>query len=314
MTPTVTFHTAVRTRAGAAVRTAALALIVSLGTTGCTDTANPDDPIGTPTSTSTPSESATAAETLDGATAADRVADRFAAVHGLPPTASDEIDVAGVVADVAAPGSPEAERVTGVLEQAIERGVLDRGDVRVEALDDPHPSGDGLQVTLCMSQDIRTTELESGEDTGAPAPPTDWLRVRAEFVQQDGSWLLSDITAAEPADCIPPSIQEATSEAWEVFAAARVAHEARGGGPDIGDMSTVVTDRFAETLQSIGPFEPPTAAPPPYQEHQLESARRTAAVGRACRDGQVEMVEWVLVDGRWVIDFAGQEGEEATAC
>ena len=310
----MTHPAAVHTRTGAAARAAALALIVSLGAAGCSDGASPGDPVGTPTSTPTPSASATTTELPDGATAADLVADRFAAVHGLPPTSADELDVPAVVADVTAAGSPEAERVTGVLEQAVERGVLDRGDVRVEALDAPEASDDGAQATLCMSQDVRTTELETGEDTGAPAPPTDWLRIVAEFIRQDGSWALSDITAAEPADCIPPSIQEATAEAWEVFAEARVDHEARGGGPDIGDMSTVVTDRFAETLQSIGPFEPPTAAPPPYQEHELETATRTTAIGRACRDGQVETVEWQLAEGQWLIDFAGQDGEEATAC
>lgn len=305
---------AAHTRTGAARRAAALALVVSLGAAGCSDGASPGDPVGTPTSTPTTSASATTAELPDRVTAADLVADRFAAVHGLPPTSADELDIADVVADVTAAGSPEAERVTGVLKQAVERGVLDRGDVRVEALDDPEASDAGAQATLCMSQDVRTTELESGEDTGAPAPPTDWLRIVAEFVRQDGSWALSDITAAEPADCTPASIEEATSEAWEVFADARVEHEARGGGPDIGDMSTVVTDRFAETLQSIGPFEPPTAAPPPYGEHELEAVTRTTAIGRACRDGQVETVEWQLVEGQWLIDFAGQDGEEATAC
>jgi hypothetical protein len=216
-------------------------------------------------------------------------------------------------------GEAEADRLRSeandLIRRAIELGVLDRGDVLAEALAPPQSSGDDdATATLCMSQDISTTDLETGEDAGAPAPPDDWLRIRADYQQVAGRWLIAEITAVEPTDCVPPSIAAATAQAWEIFTTARLDHERRGGGPDIGRMEEVVTERFAQTLQGIGPFDPPDVEPPAYTSFEITEATRTTALGEACRDGELEVVEWELVDGQWRIDFAGQVGEEVTPC
>lgn len=298
----------------AATAPAVLLLSTALLLSACDSSEPLPDPTAEPTSSS-PSTSASPTVALDAATAEQLVIARYDAVHGLPPTPPDEVDVDSAGEGVVAPGSTEAERVAGALNQAIELGVLDRGDVLVEALEPPVPAGgDAATASLCMSQDLRTTDLETGEETGTVAPPDDWRHVQVAFERLDDAWLVTEITAADPARCIPPSIEAATGQAWEVFAAARVEHESRGGGPDIGELESVVTERFAETLRSIGPFDPPAETPPGYTDFQLTEATRSSAEGWACRDGELETVEWELVSGRWLIDFAGQAGEEASPC
>jgi hypothetical protein len=294
-------------------RRATLLLAVALLLSACDGAGT--DPEGTNGPTSPNGNSADEQVDLDEAIAAELVVARFDAVYGLPPISPDDVDVDSAGDGAVAPGSTEAERIAGALNQAVELGVLDRGDVLVEALEPPQLVGeDGASALLCMSQDIRTTDLETGEELGAPAPPDDWLRIQTVYERVDGAWLVSEITAGDPANCVPPSIVDTTGHAWEVFAAARLDHERRGGGPDIGEMEEVVTDRFAETLRSIGPFEPPASEPPRYTDFLLSQATRSTAEGQACRDGELETVEWQLVSGEWLIDFAGQEGEEATPC
>jgi hypothetical protein len=298
----------------AAAAPAALLLSAALLLAACDSSEPIPDPTAEPTSSS-PSTSAPSTVALDAATAEQLVIARYDAVHGLPPTLPDEVDVDSAGDGVVAPGSTEAERVSGALNQAIELGVLDRGDVLVEALEPPVAAGDDTAtVSLCMSQGLRTTDLETGEETGTAAPPDDWRHVQVAFERVDDLWLVTEIMAADPARCIPPSIEAATGQAWEVFAAARVEHESRGGGPDIGELESVVTERFAETLRSIGPFDPPAETPPGYTDFQLTEATRAKAEGWACRDGELETVEWELVGGQWLIDFAGQAGEEASPC
>lgn len=298
-------------RRGAAALLSAVLLLAAC--TGSPTSGPTGEPTNDPT-TPAPTDPGTEAG-LDEETAARLVVARFDAVYGLPPLPPDEIDVDAAGDGVVAPGSTEAERVEAVLNRAIELGVLDRGDVLAEALAPPQSSGDDdATATLCMSQDISTTDLETGEDAGAPAPPDDWLRIRADYQQVAGRWLIAEITAVEPTDCVPPSIAAATAQAWEIFMTARLDHERRGGGPDIGRMEEVVTERFAETLRGIGPFDPPDVEPPAYTSFEITEATRTTAVGEACRDGELEVVEWELVDGQWRIDFAGQVGEEVTPC
>lgn len=293
---------------------AALLLSTTLLLAACESAEPMPDATGRPT----PSSSVTNAPStidLDEATAEQLVVARYDAVHGIPPTAADEIDVDAVGEGVVAPGSAEAERLAGALNQAIELGVLDRGDVLVEALEPPVAvADDTATASMCMSQDLHTTNLATGEETGTATPPDDWRHIQAKFERGQSGWLVAEITAAEPAGCIPPSIETETRQAWDVFAAARVDHESRGGGSDIGGMESVVTDRFAETLRSIGPFDPPDQPPPGYSDFQLTEATRSMAEGWACRDGELETVEWEFVDGRWLIDFAGQAGEEASSC
>jgi hypothetical protein len=298
----------------AATAPAALLLSAALLLTACDGSEPVPDPTGPPTppSPTTPSPSTVG---LDAATAEQLVIARYDAVHGLPPTAPGEVDVDSAGEGVVAPGSTEAERVAGTLDQAIELGVLDRGDVLVEALEPPTAAGDAAaSASLCMSQDFRTTDLETGEETGPAAPPDDWLHIQATFERAGDVWLVAEISAADPVRCIPPSIEAETGQAWDVFAAARVEHESRGGGPDIGELESVVTDRFAETLRGIGPFDPPAETPPGYTDFQLTEATRSNAEAWACRDGELETVEWELVSGQWLIDFAGQAGEEASPC
>lgn len=298
----------------AATAPAALLLSAALLLTACDGAEPTPDPTGPPTSPSPTTPSASTVD-LDAGTAEQLVIARYDAVHGLPPTPPGEVDADSAGEGVVAPDSTEAERVAGALNQAIEFGVLDRGDVLVEALEPPVPIGDdAASASLCMSQHLRTTDLETGEETGTAAPPDDWLRVQATFERADDGWLVAEITAADPAQCIPPSIEAETRQAWDVFAAARVEHESRGGGEDIGELASVVTDRFAETLRGIGPFDPPAEPPPGYTDFELTEATRSGAEGRACRDGELETVEWELVSGRWLIDFAGQAGEEASPC
>jgi hypothetical protein len=298
----------------AATAPVALLLSAALLLAACDSSEPIPDPTAEPTS-SAPSTSSPSTVALDAATAVQLVIARYDAVHGLPPTAPGEVDVDSAGEGVVAPGSTEAERVVGALNQAIELGVLDRGDLLVEALEPPVAAGDDTATaSLCMSQDLRTTDLETGEETGTAPPPDDWLRIQATFERAGDVWLVAEIAAAEPALCIPPSIEEETGRAWDVFAAARVEHESRGGGPDIGKLESVVTDRFAETLRGIGPFDPPAETPPGYTDFQLTEATRSNAVGWACRDGELETVEWELAGGQWLIDFAGQAGEEASPC
>jgi hypothetical protein len=294
---------------------AALLLSVALLLSSCDSSGPNPDPTGDPTSSAPSASSSDQSPGLDEATAAQLVIARYDAVHALPPTPSDEVDVQAAGDGVVAPGSTEADRVAGALNQAIELGVLDRGDVLVEALERPSAVGDdAATASLCMSQDLRTTDLETGEEAGAAAPPNDWLRIEADFERVDGTWLVTEIRGADPTACVPPSIEAETGPAWDVFAAARVEHESRGGGPDIGEMESVVTERFAETLRSIGPFDPPAVEPPGYTGFKLTEATRSSAEGWACRDDELETVEWELVSGQWLIDFAGQTGEEASPC
>lgn len=89
---------------------------------------------------------------LDQQTAVALVVARFEAVYGLPPTPPDRLDLEAAGEGIVAPGSREAERISGVLTQARDLGVIDRGDVRAEALTVPTTTGAGqARVTVCMS-------------------------------------------------------------------------------------------------------------------------------------------------------------------
>jgi hypothetical protein len=246
---------------------------------------------------------------LDEDTAADLLVARFEAVYGLPPTPADQLDIDAAGEGIVAPDSREAERIAGVLTQARERGVIDRGDVRAESLEAPTTTGgDQANATLCMSQDVRTTHLDTGEEVAeAPAPPDDWLRVEADYVQVDGQWLISETTAASPAECVPPSIEDAVTESWETFTAAWREWERTGGDAD--ELVDLVTEDHAAILRSLPSFDP-VDDPAPQTDLELHRATRSMVEGDWCRLGKLEEGIWQLVDGAWLVSDAGQFGTE----
>lgn len=107
----------------AATAPAALLLSTALLLSACDSSEPIPDPTGESAPTA-PSTTASPAVALDAATAEQLVIARYDAVHGLPPTPPDEVDVDSAGEGVVAPGSTEAERVAGALNQAIELGVL----------------------------------------------------------------------------------------------------------------------------------------------------------------------------------------------
>lgn len=294
----------------ATTRVLAALLATAIVLTACTGTEDPDP---TDDATPAPSNGDEANEPdpveLDAETAAELVVARFEAVYGLPPTPADELDIDAAGEGTVARGSREAERIASVLNQARERGVIDRGDVRAEALSAPSTTGsDRARATLCMSQDVRTTHLDSGEEVPeAPTPPDDWLRVEADFERADDEWLVSEITAASPAECVPPSIENAVTESWETFTAAWREWERTGG--DVDQLVDLVTEDHAELLRSFPRFDP-VDDPAPQTDLQLRRATRTSVEGDWCRLGKLEEGVWQLVDGTWLVSDAGQFGTE----
>jgi hypothetical protein len=246
---------------------------------------------------------------LDEDIAASLLVARFEAVYGLPPTPADQLDIDAAGEGIVAPDSLEAERLAGVLTQARERGVIDRGDVRAEALEAPATTGDDeARATLCMSQDVRTTQLDTGEEVSeAPAPPDVWLRVEANYVQLDGQWLISETAAATPAECVPTSIEDAVTESWETFTAAWREWERTGGDAD--ELVDLVTEDHAAILQSLPSFNP-VDDPAPQTDLVLHRATRSRVEADWCRLGKLEEGIWQLVDGVWLVSDAGQFGTE----
>jgi hypothetical protein len=110
-----------------------------------------------------------------------------------------------------------------------------------------------------------------------------------------------------------PTREELAEAAVAAYAEAWLDLERRGGGPEIGALAEVVTDRFARSLRGFAPHDP-VADPPPFTDFDVTKADRTTVTGRACRSNQLQEVEWVLVDGQWRIDFVGQIGQEPTPC
>jgi hypothetical protein len=282
----------------------ALLLSVALLLTGCDGSGANPDPTAEPTSSS---PSAPDQHTsLDEATAAQLVIARYDAVHGLPPTPPDEVDVEAAADGVVAPGSTEAERVAGALSQAIELGVLDRGNVLVEALEPPAATSDETSTaSLCMSQDLRTTDLETGEETGASAPPSDWLHIEATFERVAGAWLVAEITVAEPVDCVPPSLESELSNVWGAFTDAW-RDWGRSGGDVPAEVLDLATDEYADILRDASPIEPDEDQPE-FSGFDVSAASRTMATAQTCFLDQVQTVEWRLIDGRWLIDIVRQE-------
>jgi hypothetical protein len=70
------------------------------------------------------------------------------------------------------------------------------------------------------------------------------------YVQVDGQWLISETTAASPAECVPPSIDDAVTESWETFTAAWREWERTGGDAD--ELVDLVTEDHAAILRSLG--------------------------------------------------------------
>lgn len=289
-------------------RTALLLAAGALLATGCTDSGADPGPAGSPT-TSEPTTGVTPNPgKFDEQTAAALVTARFDAVYGLPPTTSpDRVDVEAAGDGIVVPGSPEADRLSAALNQAIETATIPRGDVLVETLAPPESTGEQATATLCMSQDIRTTELETGEETGAPAPPDDWLRIEAEYQRVDSAWLIVDIAAAEPANCVPPSIDAEVAASWETFTAAWREWERTGG--DVSALLPLVTDDHAEILEGFPSFDP-VESPGMQTDLQLHHATRTRVEGDWCRNGRLEEGVWQLVDGQWLVSDAGTFGTE----
>lgn len=286
---------------------AALLLSVALLLSSCDSSGPNPNPAGDPTSSAPSATSSDQSPGMDEATAAQLVIARYDAVHALPPTPSDEVDVEAAGDGVVAPGSTEADRVAGALNQAIELGVLDRGDVLVEALEPPSPVGDdAATASLCMSQDLRTTDIQTGEEeAGAAAPPDDWLRIEADFERLDGTWLVTEIRAAEPVDCVPPSIESELSNRWGAFTEAWRDWGATGGDVP-GEVLELATEDYADILRDAGPIEPDEDQPE-FSGFDVAAASRTTATGQTCFLDRAQTVEWRLIEGQWLIHIVRQE-------
>lgn len=289
----------------AATAPVALLLSTALLLSACDSSEPIPDPTAEPTS-SAPSTSSPSTVALDAATAEQLVIARYDAVHGLPPTPPGEVEFDSAGEGVVAPGSTEAERVAGALSQAVELGVLDRGDVLVEALEPPVSAGDdGATASMCMSQDLRTTDLETGEETGTAAPPDDWRRIQADFDRIAGAWLVTQITAAEPVECVPPSIETELSRRWEAFTDAWLEWGLNGGDVP-SDVLERATDEYAEILRDVGSIEPDESQPE-FSGFGVSAASRTTATGHACFLERAQTVEWRLIEGQWLINIVRQE-------
>jgi hypothetical protein len=306
-THSATSRTAARRLAGALLVTAML-LAACNGTSGV----EPPDGILTPTAPATTPPPDDQPQALDEETAARLYVAWRQTVYALPTTPPESVD-ATAGDGVVVPDSAAAQWVDQELEQARERGVVVRGDVHAEAIPPVEFADDRATATICSSADVRVTDVASGEPVSDDPVDNAYTRFDVIYRRLGEDWLVEQADRLDERGCVPPSIQAAVAAAWDRFTDAWYERDRQGGGEDIGRLTDVITDEFADILRGL-PAREPVAEPPPFTQFELSAASPTTATGRACRSGGVETVEWLLVDGRWRVDFAGQVGQETSPC
>lgn len=309
---------AVVTRRSVAALAAALLLAAC---SGADDTIQPpDNPGPTPARTSPPAPeppapepSASAPRALDDDTAAELYVAWRQVVYGLPPTAPEAVDVDLVADTIMVPGSEASDWVTQELQLARDRGVVVRGGIDAEPVSAVDVAGDRATVTICSSADVRITDVATGDPVGNEAVDDAYTPFDVAYRLVDDAWLLEQADPSDEGGCVPPSLEEAVTARWELFTEAWYERDRHGGGEDLGRLTEVITEGFAETLSGL-PSRDPVPDPAPFTDFGLAAATRTSATGQACRSGGWETIEWELVDGQWRVDFAGQVGQEVTPC
>ena len=252
--------------------------------------------------------------TLDEDTATQLYVAWRETVYALPEVQPDAVDIEAAGDGIVVPDSEASEWIVQELELARDRGVVVRGDIHAEPVSAVRADGDRATVSLCSSADVRITDVTTGDPVGNEAVDTSYTRFDVAYERIDDGWL---IDKADPAEkerkCVPRSIEEPVTESWAAFTEAWYERDRQGGGDDLGRLTQVVTDEFADTLRGLSSRDP-VPEPALYTNFELVAATRTTAEGRACRSGGMETIEWKLVDGQWRVDFAGQIGREPTRC
>ena len=304
----------------AITRTLAALVAGALLLTGCDGSGN-DEPTADaspapPSTTSTPDpdpDPDSDSQTLDGDTAAELYVAWREAVYALPPTEPEALDIEAATDGIVVPDSPAADWVTAELELARDRGVITRGTVHAEAITPVAIVDDLATVTICSSADARITDTTTGDVASDEAVDATYTRFDVSYRRAGDSWLLEGADRSTERACVPPSVEGAITARWAAFEEAWYERDRQGGGDDLGRLTEVVTDDFADTLREL-PARDPVPDPDPFTDFEPFVATRTNATGHACRSGGRQTIEWVLVDGQWRVDFAGREGEESTPC
>lgn len=304
------------TLAATVLMTAALAL------TGCSGSDDADPLVSaSPTPvTSSPTSARTSAApptpeppTPDGDAAAERYIDWRDMVYALPPTLPEAVDVDGAGDGVVVPGSEAAAWVSQELQLARDRGVIVRGSTDAEAISPVEIAGDRATVMICSSPDVQVTDVATGEPVSDDLVDTSYSSLIVAYQRIGDDWLVESADLSDDPACVPASVEEPVRASWDAYAEAWLDLERRGGGPEIGPLAEVLTDRFAGSLREF-PTHEPVENPPPFTDLEVTGADRTSATGHACRATHLQTIEWVLVDGEWRIDFVGRAGEEAEPC
>lgn len=270
----------------------------------------PANPTPSPVATDAPAPEPPA---LDEESAVDLYVAWREVVHALPPTQPEAVDVDAAGDAIVVPGSEASDWVTQELKLARDRGVIVRGSVHAEALSNPQVSGDRAAVTICSAADVGFTDVATGDPASDDAFDTSYTPFEAVFRRIDDRWMVEGAEPSNERGCVPPSIDRALRDRWEVFTVAWYERDRQGGGAELGRLAEVVTDRFADTLRGL-PARDPVSDPAPFTDFETLAATRSTATGQACRLGGLQTIEWVLVEEEWRIDFAGREGQEPAPC
>ncbi|HVL52747.1 MAG TPA: hypothetical protein VM344_00635 [Vitreimonas sp.] len=286
---------------------APLLLVACNGADGIEPSSTPSP---TPVETGSPTPDA---QSLDDQTAAQLYVTWRKTVYALPPTRPRAVDVDSAGDGIAVPGSEASDWIRQELELALERGVIVRGDVDAEPLSRVTTTGEAATVPICSSAQVRITDVATGDPVGDEKADESYTRFDVTYRRVEQEWLVERAESEDENDCVPPSIEEAVAARWDVFTEAWYERDRQGGGEELGRLTEVVTDRFAQTLRGLAPREPVTD-PAEFTNFELVSATRRSVTAQACRSGGLETIEWKLVKGQWRVDFAGQVGQETKPC
>ena len=252
-------------------------------------------------------------EPLDGDAAVGLYVAWRETVYALPPTEPEAVDVEVAGDGIVVPDSDASAWVVEELELASKRGVIVRGTVRAETIQPVQVVGERATASMCSSADVRPSDLVTGEPVGRESGDRSYTRFDAHFRLIGDDWLVEGAERSDDQDCVPPSIEQALATRWEQFVEGWYERDRRGGGKELGALTEVVTDRFAQSLSEL-PARGPVPDPPPFTQFETTTATRSTATGHACRSGGLETVEWVLFDGQWRVDFVGQAGPDPEPC